>query len=162
MSEELADIVDAIVAMQKNDIPLPAGQTKGIALATDEPMEDVSVFPAFLNIEEAIDVTHGPSRRQDVHTINMHLLFARADQKYSVRARRAWILQVRNTFDLNLRLFLRDTGVAQCHYARVSRVEYHDNMPFNTPLALGDHEYIAATFILEVLVDGAFAYSSGS
>lgn len=150
--------MDAIVAMQKA-VPVPSGE-KDIALATDEPPEDISVFPSFVNVEEVTDVTHGASRRQETHIINMHLLFEKADVTYSVRSRRAWIKNVRDTFDTNLRLFL--ATVAQCHYARVSRVEYHDDLPFNTPLAIGDHEYNAATFVLEVLVDGAFAYSSGS
>ncbi|HZP94289.1 MAG TPA: hypothetical protein VFB20_15620 [Burkholderiales bacterium] len=146
MTAQIQDIMDALVTMQQA-IAIPGGGLHDLQ-AFDEPPASVAAFPVFVNIETGIqNVQLSGSHRHIEHLIDMHLLFAPTDQKYSVRERRLWVQAVLDAFGGKIRLGL--SGAV----GRIESVTYD-------PFALNDVEYIAATFSLRVLVDDAFAAAS--
>jgi len=145
MAGEVQQLIDELVTIQ-NAITPPTGE-KDIAAAYDEPPADPTIFPCFLNLEAGAQVVRELHRRQVTHTINMSLLLAAADQKYSVRTRRLWVGAVLDAFDIKLRLN------GQAHYAHIDTIEYD-------PIEWNGKAYVGATFVLTVLVDGAFAFAS--
>jgi len=145
MTTQIQDVIDALVTLQ-GQIAAPGGGN--VAAAYDEPPAAVAKFPSFVNIENGlVNIQLSGSHRHVEHLINMHLLFAPADQKYSVRERRVWVQAVLDAFGGRMRLGLPQT------VARIEETAYD-------PVTLGDMEYIAATFTLRALVDDAFAAAS--
>lgn len=136
---ELQAIIDAIIVVQKA-LVIPSGQDD-IKLFTDEPPATISVFPAFVNLEEDSipdDLTHG--HPQITHRIMMHLVFAPAIAKYSVRERRPWLDKV-------LDAFTPDTTIgATARNAKITLITYD-------PFSWNGTDYIASNFLLEVEVD---------
>lgn len=146
MTQELQDVIDQLVIIQAAITP-PTGE-KDIAFATDELPPDLMVFPTFLNVEASTDVTYSPSRREQVHLIDMNLVFAPAAEKYSMRSRRAWVQKVMDAFAAKVTL----NGA--CNKARIIRVEYE------TPLQWNDVPFMTATFRLEAVNIEAVAFSA--
>jgi hypothetical protein len=100
MAGELQDLMDALVTAQKAITP-PAG-AKDIANVTEEPLGQIVVFPAFVNVERETVLTtasHGASTRYATHLIDMHLVFSPADRKYAVRQMRPWVEAVLDALD---------------------------------------------------------------
>jgi hypothetical protein len=146
MANELQDVFDAIVTIQKT-IPTPTGEHP-IKEIYDEPPAQFMTWPCFLNIESQSEVERPSSGfRRTAHTIDMHLLFGAADQKYSVRSRRRWVRVVLDTFDGKLKLGSTING-----HAHLTRVEY-------APVDLNGTEYIAATFVLRAVIEETLAFA---
>lgn len=138
----IQDIIDELVTMQQAITP-PAGE-KDIAAAYDEHPAQVTVFPCFINDEDNIVPTQmANAHRHLVHTINMHLLFAAAGQRYSQRSRRKWVRPVLDAFGAKIQL----NGTAT--QSRIAAVTFD-------PVTIGDAEYAAATFVLVADVDDNF------
>ena len=98
--------MQGIAKIEKTIVP-PDG-LKHIALVTDEPPVELTVFPAFLNIEERAPIdmrSAGAGTSQTrIHrwTVGCHLVFARLmDPKYAYRERRRWIVPVLDKFQAN-------------------------------------------------------------
>lgn len=133
---EIQAVIDQIVILQKA-VPTPTNE-KDIQEAYDEPPDSVGVFPCFLNVEESGEQEF-PSGNWGylIYTVNMHLLFAPATQKYSIRSRRKWVKPVLKHFRENVSLN---------NTAAVSWVANWDH----NPVEWNGMEYIAATFNLRV------------
>ena len=141
MGEPLAAIMAAIADVQQAITP-PLGQ-RGIQLATDEPPDNLDVFPTFANYETTTDVkrlrTFGTLALNELeHYIDMALIFAPADGKYSVRERRPWVPAVLDAFRVNPSL--NDT----CDGAYVETVDHR-------AAHFGGMEYPGLTFRLHVI-----------
>lgn len=145
----IQDIIDELVIVQKAIVP-PAGE-KALTEAYDEPPGAVNTFPCFVNEERAIpEINRGANLRRTQWLINMHLLFARSDQKYSARTRRKWIPVVLDAFDRAIMLNLARLPV---QYAPVEGVSFE-------PVQWGETEYIAATFVLRAELSEAFTFET--
>lgn len=146
---DLQNIIDAIIVVQKT-VSTPSGQ-KAIQAYYDEPPAALGkISPVFVNVEEgieAIDVWVSQGRNID-YIINMHLLFTPGEQKYSVRARRTWVLPVINAFGAKTQL---DGSISELKIARIRAVDFD-------PILFGSTEYPAITFELAVRMEGAFAW----
>ena len=152
MAGELQDIIDQLVVIQ-NAITPPTGENP--LKCYDEPPTGVLTFPCFVNIEDDLaEVVRAVSLRTITFFINMHLLFARADQKYSVRSRRAWIKPVIDAFDGAVRL---DNEQAPVQYAPIETVSFENVV---LPGSGSDQEYIAATFRLKAWLAEAFTFGA--
>jgi len=150
MVHDLQNIMDQIVVVQK-EITTPTDQ-KAIAQFYDEPPGSVSVFPCFVNLEESTEVSNwNTSGRRTDYIIAMHLLFAAANQKYGVRARRTWVRPLKDAFGKRITL-AGATNVTQA----ILQGEDFD------PVTFGQTEYIAVTFKLEVLVLEPFEWAIGA
>ncbi len=147
---DLQNIMNQIVVVQK-EITTPTNQ-KPIQHFYDEPPGAVSTFPCFINVVESTEISNWPTsgRRAD-YIIAMHLLFAAASQKYSVRARSTWVRPVKDAFGKRLTL-AGATGVVQ---AMLQGEDFE-------PVTFGQTEYIAVTFKLEVLVLEPFEWAIGA
>lgn len=140
---EIQDIIDQLLVVQ-NAITPPTG-LKDVT-CYDEPPAGVLTFPVFYNAEDGISaIDRSPSRRVLTYDIGMHLLFARADQKYGVRERRQWVKKVLDAFDKALTLG------GNIHLGAIETVDFE-------PFELGDVSYIAANFQIAAQVDEAFEY----
>lgn len=140
MVSELQDIIDQIVILQ-NAITPPSGE-KDITGAYDEPPDLISTFPCFVNLEEeGKDVVNPGNWGYVTYTIGMHLLFAPAGTKYSVRARRKWVLPVLAKFSLLANRSLGDTA----NHTYFTGFNYD-------PFEWGGTSYVAANFMLAVKV----------
>jgi hypothetical protein len=149
---DLQEIIDKIVVIQAAITP-PTGEKD--VTAYDEPPTSVLPFPCFINAEtsaEEIGVWN-TSGRTIPYLIDMHLVFAQADQQYSVRSRRAWVIPVLDAFGHDYTL----SGAAGVQKAFIETIEFHDKQ--NGYLAVGEKDYIAATFKLRVIVEEAFDWS---
>lgn len=138
MAKTIPAIIDQLVAIQGAITP-PTGE-KDIAFAADELPVDLHVFPTFLNVETATHNTYSPQRIEKQHLIDMILVFAPADKKYSQRSRRAWVQAVQAAF--NAKVTLNGT----CDKARILNIRY------DTPLNWNDIPFVMATFELEAVV----------
>ncbi len=139
MAEELPDFMDALATLQRG-ISAPLG-SKAIQSATAEPQAQVGVFPSFINVEEssrAYDLTH--SSKEAVHTVGMHLVFARGEQKYAVRMRRLWWEAVIDAIEAD------PTLSGTCIKAEIAA----DQEATYEPFEWGQEQYVAANFTLEV------------
>lgn len=141
---ELDNIIDAIIVIQET-VVTPSG-LKNIALFTDEPPATITVFPAFLNLED--DTTPedlAQNHQQLVHRIWMRLLFAASSEKYAVRDRRQWLEPVFAKFMPTNTL----PGTTLGDTVRTSRITLVDYDPFEW----NGSPYIASSFLLEAEVD---------
>lgn len=126
-----------MVILQKA-VSAPSGE-RDIQEAYDEPPEGVGfVYPCFVNMEDSGDEDY-PSGNWGYlnYTINMHLFFAPASQKYSVRSRRKWVKPVIKHFRENVSL--NDT----CAGSWITGWDFN-------PVDWNGTEYIAATFNLRI------------
>lgn len=144
MGVEIQDVIDGIRAVQA-EIAAPTGE-KAIAEYWDEPPTQITQYPCFVNIEQpAVQFQINGNHREFTRTVDMHLLFGPASQKYAVRARRKWELPVLDAFAT--RYHLKDPGVdaplAGINWARIEEIHYE-------PVQLNESEYIAVTFALNV------------
>lgn len=146
MTQEIQDVIDQLVVIQAAITP-PTGE-KDIAIATDELPPDLTVFPTFLNVETSTEVEYSPSRRVQVHLIDMNLVFAPAVEKYSMRSRRAWVQKVMDAFAAKVTL----NGA--CNKARILSITYE------TPLQWNDIPFMTATFRLEAVNIEAVTFSA--
>ena len=152
MAGDLQGIIDQLVIIQ-NAITPPTGEND--LKCYDEPPTGVLTFPSFVNVEDDLaQVVRASSLRTITFFINMHLLFARADQKYSVRSRRAWIKPVIDAFDDALVLDLAQPPV---QYAPIESVSFENVV---LPGSGSDQEYIAATFRLKAWLAEAFTFGA--
>jgi hypothetical protein len=141
----LLQVIDALVAIEQA-VPPPAGE-KDIAEAYDEIPRAVLTFPCFVNIEQPQE-SHGSSGLRDRRrTIDAHLLFCESTQKYSIRSRRAWEDAVLDHLCRNLTL----NGTVSAIHGITTNYE---------PVSLGETEYIACTFSIEVQIVEAFAFAA--
>lgn len=139
MAGEIQDVMDKLVALQLA-VPAPIGE-KDIAEASDEPDAVVGGLPAFRNIEaETIEISRAAQLRTVTTYVDMALLFAPGEQKYSVRSRRKWELAVLNHFDQSLRL---DNEQSPVQYSAIEAID-------RRPVRVGETEYVASTFRLRV------------
>ena len=141
----IPEIINAIVTVQKA-ITTPTGE-KPLADAFDEPPAQVLDFPTFVNIERSVSTEGSSGLREMVWTIDMHLLFAAGEQKYSVRSRRLWVQAVIDKFCTDLTLL----GTVSAVYGMEMSYE---------PVLLGETEYVAATFTITARTFEAFAFDS--
>ena len=149
---ELQGIVDELVLIQ-GAITAPDGQS-GVKVY-DEPPTGALTFPCFVNVESDIfDIKRESSLRSYSLTIDMHLLFARTDQKYNFRERRPWVKKVLDAFDGAVRL---DNHQAPVQYAPIESVTFDNELDLP-----GDAErtYIAATFRLRAWLAEAFEFGA--
>jgi len=150
MAGELQSIVDELVSIQSAITP-PSGLND--LKCYDEPPSGVLTFPSFVNLETDIEeITRSSSLRTMKFAIDMHLLFARADQKYSIRERRQWVKKVIDAFDGAVRL---DNNQAPVQYAPIESVSFDD-----VTLPGSEQEYIAATFRLRAWLAEAFEFGA--
>lgn len=101
MGEPLSAIMAAIKAIELALTP-PAGLA-AIADVQDEPPYNLTAFPAFVNAEASTDVrtkrTFGTVGLSELdHYIELALVFAPPDQRFSVAARRSWLPVVIEAF----------------------------------------------------------------
>lgn len=146
MTAEVQEVIDQIVLIQESITP-PDG-LKSLRCYDEPPGHTVLNFPSLVNVESRIeDIDRGPSRRQQTLFVDMHLLLAQKDQKYSMRERRLWVQAILDKFDTELQL----NGHASI--ATVRSVDF-DSIELDT-------EYLGATFELGVLYTAAFAFAAG-
>ena len=141
----IPSIIDAIVLIQKA-ITTPTGE-KDLADAFDEPPAQIVNFPTFVNIERSVSAVGNSGLRELNWVIDMMLLFAPSEQKYSVRSRRLWVQAVIDKFCTKLTLL----GTVSAVYGMEMSYE---------PVLLGETEYVAATFTITANVTEAFAFDA--
>ena len=148
MPHDIQNIIDKIIVVQKT-ITKPADE-KAIATYYDEQPVSVPIFPAFVNVDEAIDqqVEWNTGGRRVDYLIAMHLVFALSDQKYSDRTRRTWTRPVLDAFGKKITLS-GATGVAK---AIIQGAEFGR-------ITIGEAEYWGSTFRLGVIVEEAFEWA---
>jgi len=150
MAHDLQTLIDKVIVVQQT-IATPSGE-EAIKNYYDEPPESIGVFPCFVNIEESMPdaaewLTGG---RRVVYLVQMHLLFQSWSRKYSVRHIRQWVRPVLDAFGAKTTLD-GATGVAK---SMIVGAEFF----FDTPLALGQGDYTAVTFDLEIIIEEPFAW----
>lgn len=151
MAGELQDIVDKLIAVQAAITP-PTGFNA--AKVYDEPPTGVLTFPCFVNVESDMTISRASSLRTMNLMIDMHLLFAKTDQKYNFRERRPWIKKVLDAFDVTLRL---DNEQVPVQYSPIEEVVFDNDLELPGD---GDQRYIAATFRLRAWSAEAFEYGA--
>lgn len=141
---ELQDIIDAIVAIQEAMTP-PTDEKR--VTAYDEPPATPIVYPSFINVErdsEQSDYAERPIIT--AYIIDMHLIFATVEKKYSYRSKRKWIKPVREAIATNGKL----NGTV--NWARLQGMDFHPE-----GLTYGGVEYDAITFTLQATVQDQMA-----
>ena len=138
--EQIDAILKGIAKVQRA-IPPPQGSSKATAL--DEPTPNVGSFPYWLNLVERMPIEArgmGHTSRFSRFFITLNLLFSpAADAKYLYRERYGWVQPVLDFFDADPRL---DNT---CVEASITQVQ------FEPPLDWNGVDYVALTFLLEVL-----------
>lgn len=138
--EEIDAILKAVAKIQR-PIPPPQGSRKANAL--DEPTPNVGGFPYWLNLVARMPIEArgmGHTSRHSRFFITLNLLFSpAADAKYLYRERYGWVQPVLDAFDADPKL--DDT----CVEASITQVQ------FEPPLEWNGVDYVALTFLLEVL-----------
>lgn len=143
MAKEVQDVMAGIVRTQRKIAP-PEGQKK--ATVPDEPPASIGAFPFWLNLLERLPIEArgmGFTSRHVRQRWGLHLLFSPAkDAKYAYRERFHWVKPVLDAFDADPKL---DGSCVQAEIVDVT---------LEPPLDWNETEYIALTFIMEVLTNG--------
>lgn len=138
--EEIDAILKAVAKIQRT-IPVPQGARK--PTVPDEPTAALGSFPYWLNLVERMPIEARGMGHTSRHTrffITLNLLFSpAADAKYLYRERYPWVQPVLDAFDADPKL--DDT----CVEASITQVQ------FEPPLEWNGVDYVALTFLLEVL-----------
>lgn len=139
-NDPIGEILTAIAAIQEALTP-PSGATK-IQHVYEEMVVEPGVFPAFINVPRRGSATIVAGTEMGRETIDMILLFGRAEEKYSSRAQRLWVPVVRAAFQQALKL---NDGSVQ--YANVGEWTYD-------PIEINEVPYIGVTFTIECFTSG--------
>lgn len=149
MAGSLTEIMTALATLQMTITP-PAGEPV-LTNAYDEPPSQVMTFPVMVNFEKHITYEYAPGMRIAEITIEMYLLFAKADQKYSERSRRLWHQAVLDLFASDVAFHDAQLPV---QWMRIADAD------FETPLTLGDTSYVTTTYTLMISTAGAVTFAA--
>jgi hypothetical protein len=145
------DIVKVFTELEVvlKSITAPQGGQPLAGVVNDDPATPLTVFPVFVNIEEEEEIDSiNLGLREEVLIVGMHLLFAAADSRYSIAARRAWRGPVLDVFDVKPGRDLNGEALR----AHITNVGYRNA---DNPLALQGGVYISASFRLRVVWKGS-------